>query len=154
VPPCRAAILFRMPSGRIVLGVDGSPGARAAIRWCAAHAPALDAEVVVVHVVVPVLAGSLPQPVVATSVTEAELAAAAEDVEAWCEPLRSAGVTHEPRVVHGVPAGTLMQVADDVDALMIVVGRRGESGIADLVLGSVPRTLTHQCDRPVLVVPQ
>ena len=59
----------------------------------------------------------------------------------------------ETRVVEGVPAGTLMQIADDVDPLMIVVGRRGESGIAELVLGSVPRTLTHQSNRPVLVVP-
>ncbi len=53
-----------------------------------------------------------------------------------------------PAVVVGAAAGTLMQAADDVDALMVVVGRRGEGGIAELVLGTCrARSRTSARDR-------
>ena len=141
-------------SHRIVVGVDSSSGAQAAVQWCADHAGALDADVLAIHTVAPVLAGALPPLDVAAVVTAEELAGLAEAVEAWCAPLREAAVVSETQVVQGTAAASLMQLADDVDALMIVVGRRGEGGVAELVLGSVPRTLTHRCTRPVLVVPE
>jgi nucleotide-binding universal stress UspA family protein len=142
-----------MPSHRIVLGVDGSAGAQSAVRWCASYAGLFGARVMAIHVVSPAIAGALPPLDAATAVTEEELARLAEALEDWCTPMRDAPVSYETRVVRGVAAGTLMQLADEVDALMVVVGRRGDSGLAELVLGSVPRTLTHQCARPVLVVP-
>jgi len=142
-----------MPPHHIVLGVDGSAGARAAVRWCASYAGLFGAHVDAVHATPAVLAGVLPQPAAALPVTEEQLAALADALAGWCSPLRDAPVSYETRVVEGAAASTLMQVADDVDALMIVVGRRGESGVAELLLGSVPRTLTHQSARPVLVVP-
>jgi nucleotide-binding universal stress UspA family protein len=143
-----------MPSRHIVVGVDGSAGAQAAVRWCASYAALLGADVLAIHASPPMLAGALPQPVVDSTATNEEFAALAEALGRWCSPLHEAAVPYETRVVEGVTAGILMQVADDIDALMIVVGRRGESGIAELVLGSVPRTLTHHCARPVLVVPE
>jgi nucleotide-binding universal stress UspA family protein len=142
-----------MSSRHIVLGLDGSPGAQAAARWCAAYAGPLDADVVAVTVVAPVLAGSLPQPTAPVGLTDQERASLTVALEQWCSPLRDAAVDYDARVVEGVPAGSLMQIADDVDAALIVVGRRGDGGVAELVLGSVPRKLTHHCTRPVLVVP-
>ena len=146
-------MLADMPAHRIVLGVDGSEGGRAAMQWCASYAGLFGAHVHAVHAVTAVLAGSLPPPATSYVPTKEELDKLVETLEGWCAPLRDAPVSYEARVVVGVAAGTLMQIADDVDALMVVVGRRGESGIAELVLGSVPRTLTHRCTRPVLVVP-
>ena len=40
-----------MATRRIVVGVDGSIGAAAAVAWCAAMAPLLDADVVAVHAI-------------------------------------------------------------------------------------------------------
>lgn len=147
-------MLLSVSSRHIVLGIDASSGAQAATRWCADHAAALDADVLAIHAVAPVLAGALPPLNVAAVVTAEELTRSAEAVEAWCAPLRTAHVACETQVVQGAAPASLMQLADEVNALMIVVGRRGEGGVAELVLGSVPRTLTHQCTRPVLVVPE
>ena len=63
------------------------------------------------------------------------------------------GVPFDTRVVDGDPAPAIMELADEVDAVMVVVGRRGCGGFAELLLGSVPHRLTHHCERPVLVVP-
>jgi len=137
----------------IVLGLDGSGGAQAAVRWCAEYAALLEADVLAVHVVPPTLAGTLPQPTVLAGLTDEDRASLCVELERWCAPLRDASVDYEARLLEGVPAWSLMQIADDVDAALIVVGRRGDGGLSEVVLGSVPRKLTHRCARPVLVVP-
>lgn len=56
---------------------------------------------------------------------------------------------------HGVPANLLASVANEYDALMIVVGSRGEGltrTLGRLMGGSVADGLIHYCGRPVLVV--
>jgi len=56
----------------------------------------------------------------------------------------------------GDPAGLLIEVAEEIDALMIIVGSRGE-GIAAtferVLSGSVSRAVLRRQHRPVLVVP-
>ena len=53
----------------------------------------------------------------------------------------------------GDPAATLLEVADDVDADLVVVGTRGHGGPDELLLGSVARTVADRARRPTLVVP-
>jgi nucleotide-binding universal stress UspA family protein len=64
------------------------------------------------------------------------------------------GWSYETR--HGEPADVLIQVAEERDALLIVVGRH-EHGVSErlrrLIDGSVSHRLTNRCGRPVLVVP-
>jgi nucleotide-binding universal stress UspA family protein len=59
----------------------------------------------------------------------------------------------ETRVVDGDPATAIMELADEVDAAMVAIGRRGRGGLAELVLGSAPRRLIPHCEHPVLMVP-
>jgi nucleotide-binding universal stress UspA family protein len=47
----------------------------------------------------------------------------------------------------------IMKVAADVEADLVVVGRRGHGGFSELLLGSVPHALSHHCDVPVVIVP-
>lgn len=79
-----------------------------------------------------------------------ELAASVEVV------LRDATIPWSTRVATGEAALALGEVADDVDARMIVVGTR-ENGvlasIAEFLSGSVAVHLAHRQHRPVLVVP-
>ena len=56
-------------------------------------------------------------------------------------------------VVEQSPAQALVELADERDARLIVVGTHGESPIRGALLGSTPHKLLHISDRPVLVVP-
>jgi len=55
--------------------------------------------------------------------------------------------------IESAPAEALVDLADERDARMIVVGTHGESPIRGALLGSTPHKLLHISDRPVLVVP-
>lgn len=128
---------------RIVLGLDGSHGSQVATEWCAGLAKATGAQVVAVYAVTP------SQPVM-PSRDELE-AALAND---WCQPLQHEGVDTRTLVIQAEPAGALLSVADDCDADVIVVGRRGADGFDEFLLGSVPSQLALYSKRPILIVPE
>jgi nucleotide-binding universal stress UspA family protein len=143
-----------MAARRIVLGVDGSIGAAAALDWCIQCAPPLDAEVIAVHVldVGPLYFGPATIAALQPPIAQVRRDRVAM-LEKWAEPLADAGVQHRTELVDGLPAPQLDQVAIDEDADLIVVGRRGTGGFAELLLGSVPHALAHHAHRPVLIVP-
>ena len=64
------------------------------------------------------------------------------------------GIATEVEVRRAKPAEALIQVADERDATLIVVGSYGESPIRSALLGSTPHRLLHLSNRPVLVVPE
>jgi nucleotide-binding universal stress UspA family protein len=72
------------------------------------------------------------------------------------EVLAPAGVRWSMRELVGVAADALMEVADDVGALMIVVGARPggfRGALRQVFTGSVALRLAHRQYRPVVVVP-
>jgi nucleotide-binding universal stress UspA family protein len=71
----------------------------------------------------------------------------------WVAPLRERDIDLRTELVDGSPAKALDKVATREDADLIVVGRRGQEGFAELLLGSVPHALAHHAHRPVLIVP-
>jgi nucleotide-binding universal stress UspA family protein len=52
----------------------------------------------------------------------------------------------------GRPASVIAELAERLGATLVVVGRRGQNGVAALVLGSVSHELVHQSRVPVTVV--
>jgi len=66
-----------------------------------------------------------------------------------------AGLVATPRCESrdGDTANTILGVAAEVDADVIVVGTRGLSGVKAMLLGSVSHTVLQHADRAVLVVP-
>jgi nucleotide-binding universal stress UspA family protein len=147
-------MLQPMTTRRIVVGLDGSIGAAAALDWCAVFAPLLDAEVIAVHVLdlSPLYFG--PATIAALQPPIAEVKEMRQQQLAdWAVPLRAASVPYRTELVDGRPAAALERVAAAEDADLVVVGRRGEGGFAESVLGSVPHALAHHCVRPLVIVP-
>jgi nucleotide-binding universal stress UspA family protein len=56
-------------------------------------------------------------------------------------------------VVAGPTVESILEVADGIDAAMIVVGRGAHGGVLERILGSVATDLVRRATRPVLVVP-
>ena len=68
------------------------------------------------------------------------------------ERTTAAGVSAQVALVHDKPARALIEVADQHDARMIIVGSYGETSLRGAILGSTPFRLLNSSDRPVLVV--
>jgi nucleotide-binding universal stress UspA family protein len=48
---------------------------------------------------------------------------------------------------------TMLAVADEIDAKLLVIGTRGATAVQSALLGSVSNAVIHHSTRPVLVVP-
>jgi len=59
----------------------------------------------------------------------------------------------ELRASAGSPWRTILDVAEEIDASLIVLGARGLGAVQSLLLGSVSNAVVHHSQRPVLVVP-
>jgi nucleotide-binding universal stress UspA family protein len=82
-------------------------------------------------------------------------AEALSTVERAAQELNDAGIkTHyETRTaIYGYAAREIVAAAQDCGAGIIVMGSRGRSDLAGLVLGSTAHKVIHLTDRPVLVV--
>ena len=141
--------------GRIVVGVDGSKHSDAAISWAVRMAKGMGSEVVAVFAIsTPVyFDGGYMAPVPPPQLDPEWRAAMKSEFEGrWCKHLRDTGVRYRTVMEDGRPAEVIAQVADNVDADVIVVGRRGRGGVAELVLGSVSHALVLHSKRPILVI--
>jgi len=138
---------------RIVVGVDGSDQATAALNWAIRFARPLDAEIVAVFAVPPPTYIGFGYDTVPPSLDpEWRVQMRSEMEQMWCCALRESGLPHRLVMEDGRPARVIADIADREDADLVVVGRRGLGGITEMLLGSVSHDLTHHCDRPVMVV--
>jgi|SRR5689334_1278479 len=135
--------------GQIVVGYDGSDCGRAALDEALRTAKALDDEVVVVF-------GYSPPGLWGGEIVEH--AEAIEErgkkvLEEARHQAEAAGTEIETALVANKASEALVQVADERDARMIVVGSYGDPPLKGVILGSTPNKLLHLAERPVLVVP-
>ncbi|MDH3296412.1 MAG: universal stress protein [Acidimicrobiia bacterium] len=135
--------------GRILVGVDGSRAAEAAVQWALDHASSGDTVVLCHAWSLPVTMG-IEGPIFSMSEIEA---GAKQLVEDMAESIRvdNDDITIETEVVYGHPGSTLIERSDGIDFL--VVGSRGYGGFKGLLLGSVSTYIVHHTTCPVVVVP-
>ena len=138
---------------RVVVGIDGSTGARQALRWAIAEARFRGAVLDVVHAWHPPYLGGHPY---AVPVPDPDLyegaarqvlhdALAAEDVTGLSRPVE------EILTLAGSAASALLEASKGAD--LIVVGSRGLGGFGELLLGSVSHQVAHHATCPVVIVP-
>ena len=131
-----------------------------AARWAARIARATGAEVVAVNTMgSPIFAANLS--LVGGAVVNDDWETAWKEWtefvertldENWSRPLAEAGVAFRTEAVEGGPEA-LIEFAESIRADLVVVGRRGLGGFAELVLGSFSHYLAHHARVPVVVVP-
>jgi nucleotide-binding universal stress UspA family protein len=141
--------------GVIVVGVDHSAGANAALRFALDEARLRHATLRVVHayqfgyIGATGLEGALPalggEPEDFHRAAEAALGETLRDVGAETD-----GVAIERRVDQGAAAAVLVEESRGAD--LLVVGSRGHGGFAQLLLGSVSQQCAQHAFCPVVIV--
>jgi len=133
---------------RIVVGVDGSAGADAALAWALAEADVHDATVVAVRAWT-----HLDEPNDGADDTSDGSTGSVEALAQLRARIDALAPTRpvEARAVYGLATEALLDESRDAD--LIVVGSRGRGGFAGLLLGSVSEQVIEEADRPVVVVP-
>ncbi len=134
----------------VVVGVDGSEAARAAVQWAADEAARRGAALRLVTAFPWAADHVVGHPGLGERYREEMEAVARRDLAAAEEltGVADVPVTAELRV--GFPIGTLAEEARR--AQLLVVGSRGRGGVAGLLLGSVSAALAALAACPVVVV--
>jgi nucleotide-binding universal stress UspA family protein len=141
--------------GVIVVGVDYSDEAKAALRFALEEAKLRQAKLRVVH--------AWQYGYIGTSGLEGSLAGLGGDIKEFRDAAETGldntlresvpetnTVEIERRVVEGRPAATL--IAESRGADLLVVGSRGHGGFAGLLLGSVSQQCAQHATCPVVIV--
>jgi nucleotide-binding universal stress UspA family protein len=133
----------------IVVGVDGSPSSKAALRWALAQARRTGARVqAVTSWEFPAYYGMgavLPYEDFAATAGKILSESVQEALEA-----DAPGVLVLETVVHGHPAQTLIDMS--AHAALLVVGSRGHGAFTGTLLGSVSQRCAQHAHCPVVVV--
>jgi len=134
----------------IVVGVDDSRGAGAALDWALDEARRQGARVEVLHAFEVEIAWIDAAETAHWSELQREAAQAALStvIESAAAP---ATVEVDASVVEGNPVTVLVEASEHAD--LLVVGSRGRGGLRGLLLGSVSQRCVERARCPVVVVP-
>jgi nucleotide-binding universal stress UspA family protein len=145
-----------MDDAPILICYDGSANSDRAIDAAAAL---LGRRSTVVVDIGPVLTGAegvaaVSSVVPGTAFEDLNMDSALEKARAGAERAREAGFEAEPRAVLAEPLWQgIVDLADEIDAPVIVIGSRGLKGIREQFEGSVSHEVAAHSSRPVLIVP-
>lgn len=136
----------------IMIAVDGSVESLQAVRQALALIErGLRAEVALVNVQE---AATLLE--LATQDSDAIAAAAVEAGEHLMAEgaalLDAAGVGYSMEVVLGEPSTALVDLAEQINADLVMLGARGMGAVESAVVGSVSKAVISRCSQPVLIV--
>jgi nucleotide-binding universal stress UspA family protein len=131
-----------------MVGVDGSTNSAVAATWAVEIGGRLEAPVEAVS------AWTEVPPSYADGVGDDIASVNAHIAEIMSEALEGVGLDGiKVTAARGPIAEVLLNIADEREALMLVVGTRGLGAVSGLLLGSISRRLLFATDRPLVVVP-
>jgi nucleotide-binding universal stress UspA family protein len=133
----------------IVVGVDGSQASLAALRWALHEAALRQVDLRVVGVV-----DIRMQPMVplgdklGTDLMDAMVRQVEDVIDKVKDDASAVDIEQDVRAGH--PSSQLIDLSKDAE--LLVVGRRGHSALAGLIMGSVATQVSAHADCPVVVV--
>jgi len=144
--------------GPVLVAIDFSDDARAALLWACRFADCNEAQLVLLHVVHDPASSPgfyhsedqdqmRPMQDVAENMM-AEFVAGMIREHPGLDLLNSA----DTRLVTGLPPGRIVETAKLLNARLIVIGSRGMTGLPHLMLGSVAERVVELSTKPVVVV--
>jgi nucleotide-binding universal stress UspA family protein len=140
----------------IVVGTDGSETAKEAVRQATDLAKTVGASVHLVSAYEPVPAGRLRQERQQVPDDLQWMVNPREDVnttlEQAGEAIKETGVEAEVHPREGDPADAILDVAEEENADLIVVGNKGMTGARRFLLGSVPNKVSHHAPCSVMII--
>jgi nucleotide-binding universal stress UspA family protein len=142
--------------GSIVVGTDGSETAGEAVRQATELATAVGAQIHLVSAFEPVGNQRLREERQQVPEDVSWMVNQREDVDATlrdaAEQIQEAGVQVETYARQGDPADAILDVAEEKNADLIVVGNKGMSGAKRFLLGSVPNKVSHHAPCSVMII--
>jgi nucleotide-binding universal stress UspA family protein len=140
----------------IVVGTDGSETASEAVRNAVELASTLGAKLELVSAYEPVPAQRLSEERRQAPEDLQWAISPQEDVNATlagaAEIARAAGVEVTVHARQGDPADAILDVAEEREADLIIVGNKGMTGTRRFLLGSVPNKVSHHAPCSVLII--
>jgi nucleotide-binding universal stress UspA family protein len=140
----------------IVVGTDGSDTATQAVHQAVELAGAVGAKLELVSAYEPVPAARLSSERREAPEDVQWAINPKEDVEATLEEAaeiaRGAGVEVAKFARRGDPADAILDVAEESNADLIIVGNKGMTGAKRFLLGSVPNKVSHHAPCSVMII--
>lgn len=131
---------------KLVIGYDGSDTARRAL--ARVRELAIDYQVLVIVAVAPdIRSAGMGDELSGPELDTERVLAEARDLLGSCQ-----GAAIETRAAVGDPAVVLAEIAREVDAQLLIVGRRGRDFVARTLLGSVAQRVVEYARCDVLVI--
>ena len=148
--------MMRAMFGSIVVGTDGSDTAKQAVREATDLAKRIGARVELVSAYEPVSDSRLREEAVQVPDDLQWMVNPREDVDATlkdaADAVKAAGVDVEIFARQGDPADAILDVAEETNEDLIVVGNKGMTGAKRFLLGSVPNKVSHHAPCSVLII--
>lgn len=141
----------------ILVPVDDSPISYAAVEHALSLAKLSNATVTLLSVVAvdPFVGVDFYQ--VAPAITEHFMQAEAHaktQLQDIAQSFIRDGISVNTKIHHGPASESIIFVADEIGADLIIMGSHGRTGMKRLILGSVARTVLSESHIPVLIVKQ
>lgn len=137
---------------KILVALDGSDPSQHALRMGADIAARYGARLIALYVIPPAVFPPDAYPIGVQDIEAAHATWAEKMLRDVVVRLEEPGVAVDRRILAGAPADEIARVAREEGVDLVVVGSRGRSAAARVLLGSVSDRLVHICERPVLVV--
>ena len=142
--------------GSIVVGTDGSDTANKAVAQAVELAKQVGAKLQLVSAYEPVSDSRLREEAQQVPADLQWMVNPREDVDATLKEAAAAaeeaGVDVETFARQGDPADAILDVAEETDASLIIVGNKGMTGAKRFLLGSVPNKVSHHAPCSVLII--